>query len=122
MGEQTVTLHGNPLDLAGATVSVGEQAPDAELLDNELNPVALSSLRGKTLVLLSVPSLDTPVCDVETRRFNQEAADLGDDVAVVAVSMDLPFAQARWCGGAGIENVQTSRTTARPPSARLTGC
>jgi thiol peroxidase len=107
MGEQTVTLHGNPLDLAGATVSVGDHAPDAELLDNELNPVALSSLRGKTLVLLSVPSLDTPVCDVETRRFNQEAADLGDDVAVVAVSMDLPFAQARWCGGAGIENVQT---------------
>jgi thiol peroxidase len=107
MGDQTVTLHGNPLDLAGSPVVVGDSAPDVELLDNELNPVALSSLRGKVLVLLSVPSLDTPVCDVETRRFNQEAADLGENVAVVAVSMDLPFAQARWCGAAGIENVQT---------------
>jgi thiol peroxidase len=107
MGEQTVTLHGDPLGLSGSPATVGDQAPDVELLDNELNPVVLSSLRGKALVLLSVPSLDTPVCDVETRRFNQEAADLGDDVAVVAVSMDLPFAQGRWCGAAGIENVQT---------------
>ena len=107
MAERTVTLHGNALDLAGTAVGAGEQAPDVELLDNGLKPVALSSLRGKTLVILSVPSLDTPVCDVETRRFNQEAAGLGDDVAVVAVSMDLPFAQARWCGAAEIENVQT---------------
>ena len=109
MDERTglITFQGNPLTLLGSEVKVGDDAPDVELLDNELNPVKLSSLKGKVAVLVAVPSLDTPVCDVETRRFNEEAASLGDDVAVVAVSMDLPFAQARWCGAAGIENVQT---------------
>jgi len=107
MSERTVTFQGNPLALAGTPVGVGDDAPDVELLDNGLGAVKLSSLKGKVAVLLSVPSLDTPVCDTETRRFNTEAAALGDDVAVVAISADLPFAQARWCGGAGIENVQT---------------
>jgi thiol peroxidase len=107
MSERTVTFQGNPLELAGTPVAVGDDAPDVELLDNGLGAVKLSSLKGKIAVLLSVPSLDTPVCDVETRRFNTEAAALGDDVAVVAISADLPFAQGRWCGAAGIENVQT---------------
>ncbi len=102
-----VTLQGNPVTLLGQRVSVGDKAPDVELVDTDLKPVRLSSLRGKVCVLLAVPSLDTPVCDVETRRFNQEAGKLGGDVVVCAVSMDLPFAQKRWCGAAGVENVMT---------------
>jgi thiol peroxidase len=102
-----VTIHGNPLTLMGEEVKVGESAPEAELLDNDLKPVKLSSYRGKILVIASVPSLDTPVCDLETRRFNDEAAHLGTDIEMVTISMDLPFAQKRWCGAAGVERVKT---------------
>jgi thiol peroxidase len=102
-----VTLQGNPVSLLGSMVPVGEKAPDVELVDNDLKPVRLSSFQGKVCVLLAVPSLDTSVCDTETRRFNEEAAKLGEDVVVCAISMDLPFAQKRWCGAAGIENVVT---------------
>jgi len=109
MNERTglTAFQGNPLTLLGNAVKPGDDAPDAELLDNELSPVRLSTLKGKVAVLVAVPSLDTPVCDIEARRFNQEAAKLGDGVAVRVISMDLPFAQARWCGAHGIENVQT---------------
>ena len=100
-----VTLHGNPLTLAGNAIGVGDRAPDFTALDNSLTPGSFSSYRGKVCILCSVPSLDTPVCDVEMRRFNREAAALGDDVAVLAISADLPFAQTRWCGAAGIANV-----------------
>ena len=102
-----VTIHGNPLTLVGEAVKAGDQAPDVELLDNDLKPVRLSTYRGKTLVIASVPSLDTPVCDLETRRFNDEAANLGADVEIVTVSMDLPFAQKRWCGAAGVKRLRT---------------
>ncbi len=102
-----VTIHGNPLTLVGEEVKVGAMAPEAELLDNNLKPVKLSSYRGKILVIASVPSLDTPVCDLETRRFNDEAAHLGADIEMVTISMDLPFAQKRWCGAAGVERVKT---------------
>jgi len=102
-----VTIHGKPLTLMGQEVKVGDPAPDAELLDNDLNTVKLYAYRGKVLVLASVPSLDTPVCDMETRRFNEEAANLGPDVELVTVSMDLPFAQKRWCGAAGMTNLKT---------------
>ncbi|MEN6574832.1 MAG: thiol peroxidase [Phycisphaerales bacterium] len=103
-----VTLKGNPITLLGNEVKVGQKAPDAELVANDLSTVKLSALcRGKVCIITSVPSFDTPVCDVETRRFNQEAGNLGDDVAVLAISMDLPFAQARWCGAAGVKNVET---------------
>jgi len=102
-----VTFKGNPLTLTGDEPAVGQAAPDFTVLANDLSGVALSSLRGKVCVIATVPSLDTPVCDVETRRFNQEATSLGDGVAVLAISMDLPFAQARWCGAAGVENVRT---------------
>jgi thiol peroxidase len=102
-----VTMKGNPLTLCGNELSVGDQAPDIQLLGNDLQPVKLSAFKGKVLIISSVPSLDTPVCDVETRRFNTEAANLGDDVAIVTVSMDLPFAQARWCGAAGIDKITT---------------
>lgn len=102
-----VTFQGGPLTLVGGELKVGDNAPDFEVLDNELSFVKLSELKGKTVVLVSVPSLDTPVCDTEVRRFNEEAAGLGGDVQVLVISTDLPFAQARWCGAAGIENVMT---------------
>ncbi len=110
MGERTglVTMKGSPLTLVGNEVKVGQKAPDAELVANDLSVVKLSSLtRGKICLLTSVPSLDTPVCDLETRRFNQEASSLSQDVIVLTVSMDLPFAQTRWCGAAGVKNVRT---------------
>jgi thioredoxin-dependent peroxiredoxin len=109
MTERTgvVTIHGNPLTLVGEEIKAGAAAPEAELLDNDLNPVKLSSYRGKILVIAAVPSLDTPVCDLETRRFNDEAANLGADVEMVTVSMDLPFAQKRWCGAAGVKRLRT---------------
>lgn len=102
-----VTLHGNPLTLVGADLKVGDPAPDATLLDNDLKPVSLRDYKGKVCIVSAVPSLDTPTCDMETRRFNSEAAKLDDAVAIVTVSMDLPFAQARWCGAAGIDKVKT---------------
>lgn len=102
-----ITFLGNPLTLTGTPVKVGDKAPAFTVLSNGLDPVAVLDLPAKVKVLVAVPSLDTPVCDVETRRFNQEAAGLGDDVAVAVVSMDLPFAQGRWCGAAGIDQVTT---------------
>ncbi len=102
-----ITFKGNPLTLTGSLPRVGEPAPDFEVLANDLSPVKLSDFRGKVCVICAVPSLDTSVCDSEIRNFNERAASLGDDVAVLAISMDLPFAQQRWCGAAGIENVRT---------------
>ncbi len=102
-----VTMKGNPMTLIGPKLKKGDDAPDIELMDNDLAPVKLSSYKGKVVVLSTVPSLDTPVCDTETRRFNDEAGKLGDDVEIVTVSMDLPFAQKRWCGAAGIDRVKT---------------
>ncbi len=102
-----ITMKGNPLTLVGKQPKVGEPAPDFEVLDNNLSPVRLSSFRGKVCVIASIPSLDTPVCDMETRRFNEEAGMLGSDVAIFTISMDLPFAQKRWCGTAGVDKVTT---------------
>jgi len=102
-----VTMKGAPLTLVGKEIKPGDKAPDFEVLDNGLAPVRLGAYQGKVIVLSSVPSLDTPVCDMETRRFNSEAAKLGDEVVVLTVSMDLPFAQKRWCGAAGVEQVTT---------------
>ncbi len=103
----TITSKGNPLALAGRWPKVGDPAPDFQVLANDLSGVRLANFKGKTLVICSVPSLDTPVCDTEVRKFNEHATSLGDDVAVLVVSMDLPFAQKRWCGAAGVKNVQT---------------
>ena len=100
-------MRGNPLTLVGNELKVGDAAPDIEVLSNDLTPVKLSSYRGKVCIVSTVPSLDTPVCDMETRRFNQEAADLGDDMVILTISMDLPFAQKRWCGAAGVDKVVT---------------
>jgi thiol peroxidase len=102
-----VTMKGKPVTLVGQTVKVGQKAPDFEVTANDLSPVRFSSFAGKVCIIASVPSLDTSVCDMETRKFNEKAAQLGSDVAVLTISMDLPFAQKRWCGAAGIKNVQT---------------
>lgn len=107
MNDSTVTFQGTPLTLTGAAVNTGDPVPDFTVLANDLSPVSAGSLKGTVTILLAVPSLDTPVCDAETRRFNLEAASLGDNVAIHCVSMDLPFAQARWCGIADIDNLQT---------------
>ena len=101
-----VTFQGNPLTLEGTQVKVGDTAPDFTVVNNDLNPLKLSDTKGKR-VFLTVPSLDTPVCDTEVRRFNQEASKLGN-VTIYTISMDLPFAQARWCGGANIDKVITA--------------
>ena len=102
-----VTMKGNPITLIGNELQVGDEAPDFVAIDNDLNPVSFDSFRGKVCIVSSVPSLDTPVCDMETRRFNDEAGRLGDDVEILTISMDLPFAQKRWCGAAGVDRVQT---------------
>ena len=109
MKERTglTTMRGNPVILLGNEVKVGDKAPDFVAVDNDLNPMGLSAFQGKTVVLSAVPSLDTPVCDTETRRFNQEATMLGSDVEIVTISMDLPFAQKRWCAAAGVDRVRT---------------
>ena len=104
--ERTTTLQGNPLALAGSELKAGDTAPDFELVANDMSAVDLAATGSGARVFLVVPSLDTPVCDQETRRFNEEAASLGD-VKIYAVSCDLPFAQKRWCGAAGVEQVQT---------------
>jgi thiol peroxidase len=109
MTERTgrVTVGGAPVTLVGDELKVGDKAPDAELVDNSGRPVKLSSFFGKRLIVSTVLSLETSVCDTETRTFNKRAAELGDDIAIVTVSVDLPFTQKRWCGAAGIDKVRT---------------
>ena len=101
-----VTMRGNPMTLVGPELGVGEKAPDFKLVGNDLKPVTLADTAGKVRIVAAVPSLDTPVCDTETRRFNEEAGKLSG-VDILTVSMDLPFAQKRWCGAAGVANVRT---------------
>jgi thiol peroxidase len=106
--KRTITMKGKPLTLVGDEIKTGKQAPDCEVIANDMSPVKLSSFfTGKVRIICSVPSLDTSVCDRETRRFNEEAERLGNNVAVLTISMDLPFAQRRWCGAAGVKNVHT---------------
>jgi len=102
----TVTFKGNPVTLIGKEVKVGDTAPDFTVLANDLSPVTLKDTDGKVRIISVVPSLDTGVCDTQTRKFNEEAAK-AEDVVVMTVSMDLPFAQKRWCAAAGLENVIT---------------
>ena len=102
-----ITFVGNPMTLVGKEVKVGDKTPDFTLLDNGLAVKTLKDYEGKVKIFSVVPSLDTGVCDAQTRWFNQNATALSDDVVVLTVSMDLPFAQKRWCGAAGVENVVT---------------
>ena len=103
----TVTFQGNVNHLVGTLPAPKAKAPDFSLTANDLSPKTLADYKGKILVLVCVPSLDTPVCDMEVRHFNTVAASLSEDVAIAAVSRDLPFAQARWCGAHGIKAVET---------------
>jgi len=102
-----ITFKGNPMTLLGPALAVGDKAPAFTAVDTGLAPVSLADFAGKIKIISAVPSLDTPVCDTETRRFNQEAAALPDSVVLLTVSMDLPFAQKRWCAAAGIDRVKT---------------
>jgi thiol peroxidase len=104
---KAVTMRGNPLTLLGPELRAGDAAPDFEALDGKLQPVRLGDSAGKTRIFSVIPSLDTPVCDLQTKRFNEEAAKLGDSVVVYTVSADLPFAQNRWCGAANAKSVKT---------------
>jgi thiol peroxidase len=101
-----VTMRGNPLTLLGPELKAGDKAPNATVVGNDMKPVALSDTAGKVRIIASVPSLDTPVCDMETRRFNEEAGKM-PGVEILTISMDLPMAQKRWCGAADVERVRT---------------
>jgi len=102
-----VTFAGNPLTLIGNEVKVGDKAPSFTVLDKDLSEVMLSDFAGKVKIISVTPSLDTPVCDLQARKFNEEAGSLGDTVVVINISMDLPFAIARFCTSAGIEKIRT---------------
>ena len=97
-----ITLQGNPLTLLGPGLKVGDKAPGFTLLNNQLQPVTQAAYRGKTLLLSVAPSLDTPVCAIQTKKFNQELKNLGPSAAIVTVTADLPFAQGRFCGADGL--------------------
>jgi thiol peroxidase len=103
-----ITFKGGPLTLLGPELKVGQMIPDAALTAPDLSEVKVSSFRGKTLIVSTVPSLDTPVCDLQTKRFNEESKKLSGQAVILTVSMDLPFAQKRWCGAAGAEHVKTA--------------
>lgn len=102
-----ITFQGNPLTLLGTPVKVGDNAPDFTVLANDLSPRTLNDYNGKVIIISSVPSLDTSVCDTGARFFNQDAAKLGPNVRILTISVDLPFAQARWCGTSGATAIET---------------
>ena len=104
---RSISWRGTPFNLSGTDVKAGDPAPDCELVANDLSLVRLSSYQGKIRIISAVPSLDTPTCDMETRKFNDLAAKMHADTVILTVSMDLPFAQKRWCGAAGIDKVIT---------------
>ncbi len=101
-----VTLKGNPVDLKGRALKVGDDAPEFKLQDNSLADITLASSAGKIRIIATIPSLDTSVCALETKRFNDEAKNL-PNVEVLVVSMDLPFGAKRWCGAEGVETIKT---------------
>ncbi len=103
-----IKFGGKEQTLVGMELIIGQKAPEFTIQKNDWSiSKGLKETRGKVRIIAAIPSLDTPVCDRETRRFNQEAADLGKDVAIIMMSMDLPVAQKRWCGAAGVDQVLT---------------
>ncbi|SDX38691.1 thiol peroxidase (atypical 2-Cys peroxiredoxin) [Marininema mesophilum] len=102
-----ITFKQNPVTLLGSELKVGDTAPEFTVLANDLSPVKLADSAKSVRIISVVPSLDTGVCDAQTRRFNEEAVALGDNAKVLTISVDLPFAQKRWCGATGIDRVQT---------------
>lgn len=104
--KNAVTFQGGPLTLLGPELKAGDKAPDFKVVGTDMKPVTLASSQGKTRLISVVPSIDTAVCDLQTKRFNQEASKLSGDFVVFTISMDLPFAQQRWCGLAGADKIQ----------------
>jgi thiol peroxidase len=104
---RTSLMNGTTITLLGPEIHVGDNAPNFKLQDNKMNIKTLKDYENTIKLISVVPSLDTGVCDAQTRRFNKEASSFSEDVAVLTVSMDLPFAQKRWCGAAGIDRVIT---------------
>ena len=100
------TFKGNPLTLIGPELKAGDKAPNFQLLGGDLSTVTLESFKGKTKLVSVVPSLDTPVCDLQTKRFNEEASKFPSNIAVYTISVDLPFAQSRWCGAAHADKIK----------------
>ena len=101
-----VTMKGNPLDLVGPQLKAGDPAPDFTCVGAGMSVIKLSDTAGKPRLFNVVPSLDTPVCNLQSRHFSQVITELGDKVAAYTVSLDLPFAQARWCKDANVENIK----------------
>ena len=99
-----VTFKGNPVTLLGDEVKVGDKAPDFTALKTDLSELKLSDFRGKVVILTAFPSVDTSVCALQAKRFNEEAGKLKDDVSIITISVDLPFALGRFCAAEGIEN------------------
>jgi thiol peroxidase len=99
------TLRGNPFTLIGPELKAGDTAPDFQTVDNGLKPVSLKDTGSQVRIISVIPSLDTPVCDAQTKRFNEEAGKL-PNVSIITVSMDLPFAQKRWCGAFGVDHIK----------------
>ncbi|MGD9110513.1 MAG: thiol peroxidase [Phycisphaerales bacterium] len=100
-----ITMKSQPLTLIGNEVKLGQKAPDFKVLAGDLTTAGLADFKGKKCVILSVPSLDTPVCSTEACKFDKHTVDFGDDVAVIVISMDLPFAQSRWCTSTGTKKI-----------------
>lgn len=107
MGRKNIKMNGLAVTVSGRDLQPGDAAPEFVLYDNSLKPVKRSDYAGKTLIISCVPSLDTPTCDLETRRFNTEASKLSGNIRVLTVSRDLPFAQTRWCAANGVDKVVT---------------
>jgi thiol peroxidase len=99
-------MHGKPIVLVGANAGAGERAPDFKAVDGDFAPVSLSDFKGKVVLISAVPSLDTKVCSLQTKRFNEESAKLPKDVVIVTISTDLPFAQKRFCSTEGIDRIK----------------
>ncbi len=105
---QTITFKGGPTTISGNSVEEGQKAPSFKATGTDMSDIELSNYDGKVLVLMTMPSVETPVCDTQTRKFNQDIAGLSDDISVLAITLDLPFAQKRYCAAEGIEAVRTA--------------
>lgn len=107
MNQQNITFGGNPVTLFGNLIKVGDKASNFKVIDGSLKTVELPDFNGKIKLISIFPSIDTSVCSMQNRKFNEEAAKFGDNVSFIALSADLPFALKRFCGAEGIDNLIT---------------
>jgi thioredoxin-dependent peroxiredoxin len=106
--DRTTGFKGSKIALAGKELKVGDKFPAFQLVSTDMADLSSGEFEGKNLLVIVVPSLDTPICSTEAKRFNTEATNLSPDLKILVVSRDLPFAQKRWCGAEGVENLQTA--------------